>query len=303
MEPVSHSDIPESDEYWYQVKWDGVRMLSYVEGDQVRLINKRLNPRTIQYPELQQLPQLLSGHNAILDGEIIVLKDGQPSFPSVIRRDRCSASKTISYWSQRLPISYMLFDIVFLDKLDLTSVPVSERHKLLAQTLDFSSPLLYLVENFSDGRSLFEAVKANDMEGIVVKRKTSLYLAGKHHREWLKIKYRRSLNCVIGGYTMRGNQVNSLLLGIFQDEQLIYVGRAGSGLSESDRQTLSIELPSLTVPKSLFSRYSSSKIPEARFTKPLLTVRVEFAEWTEHMQLRSPVIKEFISIEPEGCTS
>lgn len=301
MEPVSHSYIPDNSEYIYQVKWDGVRMLSYVEGNQVRLINKRLNPRTIQYPELQQLPQLLSGHNAILDGEIIILKDGQPSFPSVLRRDQCSASKTISYWSQRLPITYMLFDIIYLDELDLSQLPFLERHNLLVQTLDFDSPFLHLVDNFGEGRSLFEAVKANDMEGVVAKKVNSLYLPGKHHREWLKIKYRRSLNCVIGGYTMRDQQVNSLLLGLFQDEQLIYVGKAGSGLSESDRQVLSIELPSLAVPDCLFSRSSSINIPGAIFTKPLLVVRVEFAEWTEHMQLRSPVIKGFIAIEPEQC--
>ncbi len=277
-------------------------MLSYIEDNKVRLINKRLNPRTIQYPELQLLPQLLSGHNAVLDGEIIVLKDGRPSFPSVIRRDQCSSSKSISYWSQYLPITYMLFDIVFLDDLNLTALPFSERYDLLTQILDFSSPHLHLVENFSEGRSLFEAVKTNEMEGIVAKRKSSLYLPGKHHREWLKIKYRRSLNCVIAGYTMRSNQVNSLLLGLFQDEQLIYVGRAGSGLSESDRQILSKRLPSLAVPESMFVRSSSVGIPTAIFTRPLLTVRVEFAEWTEHMQLRSPVIKEFLTINPQQCT-
>ncbi len=277
-------------------------MLSYIEGNQVRLINKRLNPRTIQYPELQQLPQLLSGHNAILDGEIIVLKDGRPSFPSVMRRDQCSASKTISYWSQHLPITYMLFDMVFLDKLNLTTLPFLERHDLLAQTLDLTSPLLHLVENFSEGKSLFEAVKANELEGIVAKRKSSSYIPGKQHRDWLKIKYRRSLNCVIGGYTMRSNQVNSLLLGLFQEEQLIYVGRAGSGLSEPDRQALSVRLPSLAVPEPMFNRFSSIKIPAATFTRPLLAVRVEFAEWTEHMQLRSPVIKEFLAIEPQQCS-
>lgn len=302
MEPNSRREIMGGNDYVYQVKWDGVRMLAYVEDDQVRLINKRLHLRTVQYPELQQLPRLLSGHSAILDGEIIVLKDGKPSFPSVMRRDQCSAVKTISCRRRHLPINYMVFDLLFLDKRNLSPAPFSERHELLAQTLDFSSPLVQLVENFSEGKSLFEAVKANEMEGVVAKRKSSLYLPGKNHRDWFKIKYRRSLNCVIGGYTMSRQQVNSLLLGLFQGEQLIYIGKAGSGLSENIRQTLSESLPAFIVPDSCFSRHSSPSIPSAIFTQPRLTVRVEFAEWTEHMQLRSPVIKEFLAIEPEKCT-
>ncbi len=300
MEPISNPEVFDSSDYVFQVKWDGVRMLSYIEGNEVRLINKKLNPRTVQYPELQQLPEFLAGHKAILDGEIIVLKDGKPSFPSVMKRDQCSSGKTISCLTHYVPINYMVFDILFLNKSNLTAIPWQERAALLIEAVDFSSPLLYLVENFSQGKNLFEAVKNNDMEGIVAKRKNSLYIQGKHHRDWLKIKYRRSLCCVIGGYTLRSSRVNSLLLGIYQDENLLYLGRAGSGLSEADKDLLTTRLGEMNSSVSPFS--INTGVPPAIFTRPLLTVRVEYAEWTENMHLRSPVIKGFTATKPEECT-
>ncbi len=300
MEPISYPEAFDSSDYVYQVKWDGVRMLSYIDGNEVRLINKKLNPRTVQYPELQQLPEFLTSDRVILDGEIIVLKDGKPSFPSVMKRDQTSNAKTISYLCGLLPINYMVFDILFLNKSSLTAAPYLERAALLADTVDFSSPPLHLVENFSQGKNLFEAVRNKDLEGIVAKKKNSLYIAGKQHRDWFKIKYRRSINCVIGGYTLRSSRVNSLLLGIYQNEKLIYIGRSGSGLSERNKDLLSARLGEINSSLSPFS--INTEVPPAIYTRPLLTVRVEYAEWTENMHLRSPVIKELNITKPEECT-
>ncbi len=276
-------------------------MLAYVEKDQVRLINKKQNSRTLQYPELQQLPDLLAADKAILDGEIIVLKDGRPSFPSLMRRDGSSSRQTIEYMVQLMPISYALFDIVFWQQKDLTSWPLSDRYQLLAEILDFSSPLLHLVDNFPDGQSLFEAIKAREMEGIVAKRKASPYVSGKQHRNWFKIKNRQRINCLIVGYTMRQQRVNSLLLGLFQDEELLYVGRAGSGLREKDKDLLSQFLPDLAIPQPMFKGPLPTAGLETIFVQPLLSVGIEFAEWSEKMQLRSPVIKEFNPVKPERC--
>lgn len=298
MQPVLHKEIFDSPDYFYQIKWDGVRMVSYINSSQVTLINRRLNKRTEQYPELQKLAKLIDGYNVILDGEIIALKSGKPSFPSVIRRDRCQTNKTIFYLQNKIPVSYMVFDILRHNDRDLCNIPLEDRKHLLKKILT-PVPDIHLVEDFDKGSTLFTAVKVQNMEGVVAKKRQSRYIEGKKHREWLKIKYRREIFCVIGGYTMHNQKVNSLLLGIYQDNRLLYAGKAGSGLKTSELEILTVQLPELHREQSPFINLKNSA--HTYFIEPLLTVKVEFAEWTENMHLRSPVIKHFVNVNPEQC--
>lgn len=306
MEPILHPQAFDSSDYIYQVKWDGVRMLAYISGTEVRLINKRMNERTLQYPELQQLAELVQGCPAVLDGELIVLRNGQSSFPSIIRRDLSRTRTSIAAVQRELPVDYMLFDILYYDGRDLTHLPLTDRKKVLTEAIKEGLPRIHIVEDFPEGKNLFAAVQAQDMEGIVAKRKTSRYLEGKKHREWLKIKYRRSLRCLAGGYTVNEQQqMNSLLLGLYQGDQLLYIGRASSGISPSEWEALSSVLPDLKTGQTPFADFpppGSRSKPEYRFTEPVLTLQVEYAEWTDNRHLRSPSIKGFTSCPAEECT-
>lgn len=291
MEPIMREQVFDSEDFIYQLKWDGVRMLAYCGKNQVELINKRLNNRTAQYPELQALTSLLHGKQAVLDGEIVAFKDSRPNFPAVMRRDNARTEKSIAMLFKEVPVSYIIFDLLWDKDKDLRGLPLMERKQRLQDLLPPQDGI-HIIEDFPSGSSLFTAVQAANLEGIVAKRKASPYLAGKKHRDWFKIKNRRRQTCVIGGYTRRNNIANSLLLGIYQEDILYYIGRAGSGLSESDWRELHSVLTSLQSDKLPFVSLPPKMAREAYFVKPDLVVEVEFAEWTENMHLRSPVIKK-----------
>jgi len=289
MEPVSCERVFEREEYLYQVKWDGVRMLAFVQDGRVTLINKRHHERTLQYPELQGLPECAAVQNAILDGEIVVFKGGKPSFPSVMSRDNLRDTARIERVQGSLPVNYMVFDLLHLDGKDLTDQPLEERQYLLRSRIA-PGAWLHLVEDFAEGISLFDSICHLDMEGIVAKQRQGRYIGGKRHRDWFKIKYRRQTTCLVCGYTLRGTVVNSLLLGWEQNSQLLFVGRAGSGLNSSQEEILSRYLPGQEIAQSPF--VNLSRRPAGyHFVEPVLRAEVEFAEWTEDLHLRAPVIK------------
>lgn len=137
------------------------------------------------------------------------------------------------------------------------------------------------------------------MEGIVIKRTSSPYVGGKKHRDWLKVKYRRIQYCVVGGYTLKGSTVNALLLGAYRDQDLVYIGKAGTGLRQADWSLLTKELPQMAISFSPFVNKPTA--PGYYFVQPLLTLRVEFAEWTDSLTLRSPVITGFSTKPSSEC--
>lgn len=301
MEPLPLNNITGNDAaFIYQVKWDGVRMMAYVWNNQIKLLNKQLNLRCRQYPELHSLPQKIKAASFILDGEIIVLNKGKPSFPSVMRRDLAQHNHTIKQLVSELPVSYMVFDLLYCNEKNLTLLSYAERKNMLSTLLE-PDDHLYLVEDFADGQGLLAATRSNKLEGIVAKRTASSYHPGKKHRDWFKTKHRLTDNFVVGGYTTSGKRINSLLLGIYQKEKLIYVGKASTGLNQSTWDLLNSELPHMRVTSPPFVDFPVSVKASLFFIHPYLTVQVEYAEWTEKAQLRSPVIKGFIADDPHTC--
>lgn len=290
MEPVLAHDPQDQPGFIYQVKWDGVRILCHLVNNQVRLWNKRLNERTLQYPELQQAGCCLKTPSAIVDGEVVVLKNGKPSFPAVMSRDNCRTAASVNRHSKNLAIDYMIFDLLYLNGQPLTNVPLLERKQKLKSVF---LPLegIHLVEDFSQGSALFQATVNQQMEGIVAKLGNSCYVPGKHHRLWFKYKNRLRVTAVVGALLMEGKRVKSLLLGLYQKERLIYIGRASTGLNEDQKLSLSRELAAIKSDTSPFAERINS--PNLIYLKPVLTVLVEFAEWSEELRLRSPVILGF----------
>lgn len=291
MEPRPGPEPFDSPEYLFQIKWDGVRLLAFVGRSGLRLQNRRGFERTFQYPELQKIRDLLEGREAILDGEVIVLEGGRPSFPRVMQRDLCTREQALGYLLRTHPATYCVFDILFLEGEDLTGRPCSYRQELLGGLWP-AGGAVYINENFDSGVDLFKLMAERQWEGIVAKKREGPYIWGpKKHPGWLKIKFRRRQLCLVGGLALSGGLPASLLLGAYRDQDLTYIGKAGSGLSRQDLLDL----------RGLAARHTQAapgfvNPPRGKdliWLKPELTVLVEYAEWTGNLQLRAPVIKGF----------
>lgn len=298
MEPVLAHDLNDAPGFIYQVKWDGVRILCHLKGSQIRLWNKRLHERTLQYPELQRASQCLQAESAILDGEAVVLKNGKPSFPAVMSRDNCRSTASVYRHSQNLMVDYMVFDLLYLNDKALTHLPLLERKQMLKEVF-IPQGGINLVEDFRQGAALYKAIKDQEMEGVVAKADNSIYVPGKHHKSWFKYKNRLRTTAVVGALLIEGKRVKSLLLGLYQDERLIYIGRASTGLNEEQKLALYRELPAIKADASPFAERLSSR--SLIYLRPFLTVLVEFAEWSEDLRLRSPVILGFSDQTAREC--
>lgn len=178
MEPLPRCEPFDDTAYLFQVKWDGVRILAHVGGGQVYLHNRKLNERTRHYPELGLLADLVCGE-AVLDGEVVALKDSRPNFPLLLERDLVvPGSAAALVGAARVQISYMVFDIVYRDGKNLMGLPLWERQLILSETVP-KDGTVHLVESFEVGTALFESVSERGLEGIVAKRRNSIYLPGK----------------------------------------------------------------------------------------------------------------------------
>ncbi|MBC7341533.1 MAG: hypothetical protein H5U02_03650 [Clostridia bacterium] len=313
MEPLSHSHIFESKDHFFQVKWDGVRIIAWVEGKEIWLQNRKGHDRTQHYPELRSLPARLRGTEAVLDGEIVVLdSNGHPSFPRVLERDLVSRPHITTGVFPRWPITYIVFDILSWKGKLLTPQPLESRQEILQKALrvDKTSKWadknetpdnIIIIENFANGPSLFAAVREHHLEGVVAKNKSSPYLPGKKTRHWLKIKNRRRQLCLVVGYLTRNQLLSSLVLAAYHGKQLLYLGRAGTGLTEKQRQELGQLLPHLQTKTSPWTRPPRFPGLQAHWIDPPIVVLIEFLEWTSDLKLRSPVIIGFPNQDPGKC--
>lgn len=300
MEPKPYTKPFFNPEYKFQVKWDGVRILLYLQNGKVTLLNKKLRDKTRQYPELQATPAFVKSKQVILDGEMIVLYKGKPSFSRIIERDFAAQTGTIKRLTKLLPVTYILFDILHRDGKDLAHLPWHQRQDMLQEVIN-DNPSVQLTESFADGLVLFDAVKEQGLEGVVAKKSNSPYVPGKKTDYWLKIKYRQTKTFVVGGYTVKGNRLGALLLGVYKEGKLLYVGRAGSGLAGKEILALPKLLKELELPYPPFSNPPRRGGLKYVWVEPVLTVKVQFDQWTEDLSLRAPVIIGFTKENPENC--
>lgn len=293
---LSRASAPFADSEWlFQVKWDGVRNLTLVEGGRVRHWSRRCRDRTALFPEFSDLGRALGSRRAVLDGEIIVLRSGKPSFAAILERD--TAGRPDPQRMRHSPATLMLFDLLELDDRPLYQLPLEERLRLL-EALVTPAEAWQVVASFpgEQGPALFGAVAAQEMEGVVAKRLGSSYQPGVRSRDWVKVKRRQRLLAVICGYTAPTGRSGGLLLGAYRGKQLVYIGRVGSGIRPEELQILRTHLQPASCPfprvPSLRDRFAGDPGPVV-WTVPQVTVEVEFAEWTEEQRLRDPVVIGF----------
>lgn len=301
FEPIDTVQFPTGPQWVAQVKWDGVRMLTYFDGSEVRLFNRRLNERTRHYPEVTDISSYSSAKSVIYDGEMIALNNGRPSFYEIMKRDGIRRLEKVGPVSQRVPVTYMIFDILYLNGQWLTLYSLEKRQDLL-RTVTKAASTVQMVDNFNDSEGLYHAVKSRDMEGIVLKDLTSTYAINGKDNRWRKKKVYRDLIAVVGGVTFRDEVVNSLLLGLYDETgTLWYIGHAGTGkLTHHDwRQVTDLVRPLIQSDMPFAKR--PARHTDAIWLLPALSVKVRYAEWTEGHTLRHPSIDSFVSVDIHEC--
>jgi bifunctional non-homologous end joining protein LigD len=304
FEPIRKAAIPTGAGWVHQVKWDGVRILTYYDGQEVRLFNRRQNERTNNYPELTMINKTAKATSLILDGEVISLDaHGRPSFHEVMKRDGVRNQARVRLLMDAVPIDYMVFDLIYCNGQWVNDRPFSERIELLRQWLPINDRF-HIVPNYEDGDMLFEKIKTQHMEGIVSKRLDSTYDINRKSDHWIKIKVTHDLIAVVGGVTYRGAVVNALLLGLYAPGgQLVYIGHAGTGkVTGDDWLSITNLVEKLKIEKRPFLN-QPERSKNAQWIQPILTVKVVFQEWTVGQVLRQPSIQAFVHADPKQCTT
>ncbi len=278
----------DSDEFLFEVKWDGTRALAYGEGGRYRLINRRRRPLVERYPELAGLAELEAG--TILDGEIAVLVDGKAHFRSMLTREQARGERRFRELARALPATYFVFDLVYQGFEPLTELPLAlRRERLRDVVLALSDPRVVFSDGvIGAGRAFFDEASALGIEGVVAKRLASRYHPGRRTDEWIKIKGRQHVLCVILGFQSEGRDLRSLIIGTDEGGELHCVGRVGSGLSDVMRTRLFALLSARVVPAPVVDCGEH----RGTWVEPSLFCTVAFLERTDTGMLRAPVFVE-----------
>jgi bifunctional non-homologous end joining protein LigD len=303
-------EVPESgtDDWAYEIKWDGVRVLGYADRGKWCMLSRRLEDVRARYPELEEIADVLKDHSAIVDGEVVALDDeGRPRFQLIQSRMGLTSPAAVKAKAKQQPVDYVIFDLLHLDGHCVRDLPYLERRELL-EGLGLDGPRWRVPSYRLDGGpDLLEAARRQGLEGIVSKRADSSYRPGKRTGEWIKTRVWQRQEFAIGGYIpgegSRAKRVGSLLVGYYDkrrselrkgEEQILhFAGGVGSGLKEDDLEFLTKELRRRERPDSPFD-VGKPTGPKARFAvwcEPELVCEVSWTEWTNQGTLRQPAFK------------
>jgi bifunctional non-homologous end joining protein LigD len=291
------STLPREDEGWaYEIKWDGVRAIAYCEAGRLRLESRNLREITSHYPELRPLAAELGSREAVLDGEVAAFDEqGRPSFERLQGRINLASEAAVRRRMADCPVTYVIFDLVYLDGRSLLDTPYAERRESL-EGLGLDGPHWQTPSyHRGEGEALLRLTAARDLEGLMAKRLDSRYLPGRRSRAWLKVKNTRRQELVIGGWLpgrgRRAGTLGAILVGYHDqgDGRLRYAGRVGAGFSDAELKRLSALLEPLRAAESPFEGRQPPR--DAVFVEPRLVAEVAFREWTAARTLRAPVYK------------
>ncbi|OAB35685.1 hypothetical protein PMSD_11785 [Paenibacillus macquariensis subsp. defensor] len=237
MSPILQAALPVGDEWIYQLKWDGYRVIANIEDGKVNLYSKKMLSLNTVFPELIEALSALKG-NYILDGEAILLdpSTGKPSFQQLQKRGRMRDTRLIKSAAEREPVSYMVFDLLQYGEQDTRRLPFEERHQRLKAIATSWKHPLYTTDIFHEGEVLWHWVVDQQLEGVVAKKRSSPYREGKHHHDWLKCKTSVQMEVDIIGILMKDGAVSSLAM----SKEGQYFGRISSGLTHSLKQQLAM---------------------------------------------------------------
>lgn len=279
---------PRDDGKWaYEMKWDGIRAVVYIDGGRARVMTRNDRDVTDGYPELRQMAEETGGRQLILDGEIVSLDaNGRPDFGRLQRRMHVTDPAQVRRLAAAYPISYVIFDLLYLDGRSLVDRSYDERRAALAD-LGLQGKSWAVPPAFEGGgQAALDSSRQFNLEGVVAKRRESKYQPGKRSRDWIKIKHLRTQEVVIGGWSSgqgdREGKIGALLLGIpDQHGQLRYVGKVGTGFNQAALADLAELFGPLRRDTSPFAdELDSAERRGATWLEPVTVGEVSFADWT-----------------------
>jgi DNA ligase D-like protein (predicted ligase)/DNA ligase D-like protein (predicted 3'-phosphoesterase) len=279
-----------SKDWVFEIKWDGIRAISYVNAE---LSVKSRNDKELKYnfPELNELSDL--AQNAVLDGEIVVVRNGKADFQALLERSQATSLRDIEYLTHRFPVTYVVFDILERDGEPLINHPLIERKRLLREGLKEGQHVVLSVFIEEEGEAYFQAAMKKSLEGIMAKKKSSTYRPGERSRDWLKIKKVVSVDCAIFGYTKgegsRDETFGALILGLYDEGKPVYVGKVGTGFSQADLERLVKVFESFTVQEATLA--AVDVVEKITWLSPKLVCSVVYQGVTNDGKLRMPSFK------------
>jgi bifunctional non-homologous end joining protein LigD len=270
---------PSDSNYLFELKWDGYRIIAYVENGKVRMDSRGGLDYTSKYPAIAEALSAI-GHNVILDGEVVVFNGaGKPDFDALQ-----------VYNGHTTGIEYCVFDILSLDGNDLMQMPLVNRKELL-KALTTGKKAFRYSESYEDGDLLYKQSLEQNLEGIVAKQKDSSYMPGVRGNAWLKIPTRKRQEFVIGAWaeSTTSRSFKSLLFGAYENGNFIWIGRSGGGYKHQEMPAILSKLQEIEVDKSPFSnKILDIKGAVLHYVKPELVANFEFATWTKSGRIRKP---------------
>ena len=282
------NSVPDSDDWLFEMKYDGYRILAFVEENKARLITRNGNDFTKRFHDVAvSLIELARGRAMVLDGEMTVIDDkGKTDFQALQNYMKKPEGQNLTY---------IIFDLLALDGEDLRSRPLVERKEKLEYLMKDSPGNLYYSRHVrGNGQACFDAACEAGMEGIIGKKYDSVY-SGTRNGDWIKLKCDKRQEFVIGGYTVsdkRTSGISSLLLGVYEGNDLVYVGRAGTGFNKRNTKELETRFISLVTDTAPFKNAPKPRANERiTWLEPELAAEIKFTEWTEDNQLRQASFK------------
>ena len=295
----------DDDDWLYEVKWDGYRVQAVVSGGKARIWTRNRVDAATYFPNLEGPAQWIDAEQAIVDGEVVAFDEaGRPSFSRLqektglralemaTRRADPDAPRLSREEREAIPMAYMVFDLLHLDGKSLLDVPLEDRKHLLRRVLRPDGLVTYAAHVVGDGVDFTQAAAEKGLEGIVAKRRVSVYQPGRRSRDWLKIKLRREQEIVVVGWLPgqgTHKDLGSLIVAVNADGGLRHAGQVGSGINARMRKELLAAMEPIR--RDTAPLIKQPRLPQARWVEPRIVIRAEFTDWTRDGLLRQAAFK------------
>lgn len=281
----------DSDDYIFEIKWDGYRCLAYLDGG-TEMRSRNLLEMTGTFPELGRMHQLVGRLPVLLDGEIVIFENGMPSFSALQARGRMTDPVRVRQAMKKLKALYIAFDVLYVDGRPVINEPLEHRKEMLKEIIKEEEMIQVPGYLRGEGILFAGACAKQGLEGIMAKKVGSLYLPGKRSANWKKIRHTREADLVICGYRRGrgGRRLGALVLGGYCQGKLIYVGKVGAGFSVRTESELLAKLSELETGSPIFS-VPASNVRDIQWVMPELVCAVEYLSLTRGGLLRHPSFK------------
>ncbi len=288
-------ELPTDDDQWaYEVKWDGMRAIAFCDEGELRLQSANGLDATTRFGDLAGVADSIADHRCVLDGEIVAFSaDGRPDFGRLQQRMHASSAERAAELAAQIAVTFVVFDLIWLDGHDLGPATYLPRRHLLTELVEPGPSWQVPGHQVGDGSVLLAAAEERHLEGIMAKRLDSTYQPGRRSPAWRKIKVRERQELVVGGWLAgngaRAATFGALLVGYYDQGQLRYAGRVGTGFSANELDRLQVELGARARTSSPFEPSPPTAVARlAHWVEPDLVVEVTFGEWTSDAILRHP---------------